>query len=179
MVANNTESGKAEVRTKAIVDEDQFDEEDDSLQEDQYLTFIIASETFGINILNIKEIIRIIKITSIPETLSFIKGVINLRGKIIPVMDVRIRFDLEERPFDDRTCIIVVHIKDLEMGLIVDRVAEVLEIPAKNVEPMPSMTTAVHHRFVKGFGKINDEVKILLDLDRLLFDEEIEHIKKI
>ncbi len=158
--------------------DDLYDEdEDDGIQENQFLTFGIASEIYGINILHVVEIIRLVKITSIPESLDFIKGIINLRGKIIPIMDVRIRFFLEEKEFDDRTCIVVVNIKGVEMGLIVDSVSEVIEIPEGNVEIMPNVSNSTQQRFVKGIGKIGDEVKILLDLDKLLFEEEIEKLK--
>jgi len=166
-------------RTKPIKNEEVDDDDDDGIQENQFLTFGIASETYGINILQVMEIIRLVKITPIPETLAFIKGVINLRGKIIPVMDVRLRFNLASKDFDDRTCIVVVNIRDLEIGLIVDHVSEVLEIPAAHIEPMPTVNQSSHQRFVKGIGKMEGEVKILLDLDKLLFDEEIDQLKKV
>lgn len=154
-------------------------EEDDIIQENQFLTFEIAEEIYGINILSVVEIIRLLKITKIPESLSFIKGIINLRGKIIPVMDVRLRFSLDEREYDDRTCIVVVSIKGIDMGLIVDCVSEVIEIPETNIEAMPSLGGAGYQRFVKGIGKTEEGVKILLDLDKLLHDEELERIKNI
>lgn len=154
------------------------DDDDENIQANQFLTFGIASETYAISILNVMEIIRLMNIIKIPETFDFIKGVINLRGKIIPVMDVRTRFNLPLHDYDDRTCIIVVMLKDVEMGLIVDAVSEVLEIPNESTEPIPKVGNASHKRFVKGIGKINDEVKIILDLDRLLFDEELKKIEE-
>jgi purine-binding chemotaxis protein CheW len=122
------------------------------------------------------EIIRIIKITPMPEMFDFLKGVINLRGNVIPVMDVRLRFGLKERDYDDRTCIIVVKIKDLEIGLIVDTVSEVIEIPEGQIEPPPKMHMKSQQKYIMGIGKTGDEVKILLDLNKLLFDEEIQKI---
>lgn len=160
-------------------DEDDFDEFDEKLQENQYLTFGIQNEVYGINILSVVEIIRLISITTIPESFDFIKGIINLRGKIIPVMDVRIRFNLDEKEYDDRTCIIVTNINGYEMGMIVDMVLEVLEIPEEQVEPMPSVGSSGQQRFIRGIGKMEDGVKILLDLNRLLFDEELGKIKEI
>ena len=141
-------------------------------QDDLYLTFHLAQETYGMNILQVQEIIRLLKITIIPESPNFIKGVINLRGKIIPVMDVRLRFGIAAKNYDDRTCIIVVAVKDTEMGLIVDEVDEVIEILPKQIEEMPAMSSSSHQRFIKGIGKINDQVKILLDMDKLLAEEE-------
>lgn len=166
-------------REKGVIESD-FDEElenDDRLQENQYLTFGIASEVYGINILSVVEIIRLINITSIPESFDFIKGIINLRGKIIPVMDVRIRFGIDEKAYDDRTCIVVTNIHGYEMGLIVDQVLEVVEIPNEQVEKMPSVGASTQQKFVKGIGKSEEGVRILLDLDRLLFEDEVGKIK--
>jgi len=164
--------------TKGMNLDDEDDEEDES-QENRFLTFGIATEIYGISILSVVEIIRLVKIVNIPQSLPFIKGIINLRGKIIPVMSIRKRFDLTEKEFDDRTCIIVVNIKGVDIGLIVDKVSEVLEIPSDKVEAMPQIGNSGHQRFVKGIGKIGDEVKILLDLDKLLFEEELEKIKTL
>lgn len=149
----------------------------DEIQENQFLTFGIEKETYAIDLLNVMEIIRLIQITPIPETFNFIKGIINLRGKIIPVMDVRMRFNLPEKAYEDRTCIIVVSIKGLEMGLIVDHVSEVLEIPENQIDSMPSVSKTTSQRFVRGIGKTEGGVKIILDLDKMLFDEEIEALK--
>ncbi|MEI8346407.1 MAG: chemotaxis protein CheW [Pseudomonadota bacterium] len=156
-----------EVQNTKVVEE----ESDEGIQENLFLTFNVSHEVYGVNILQIVEIIRLLKITEIPETPNFIKGVINLRGKIIPVMDIRLRFGIVAKEYDDRTCIIVASIKDVEMGLIVDSVAEVVEIPPSYVEEMPQMSKNSHQRFIKGIGKINEEVKILLDLEKLLVEE--------
>lgn len=164
-------------RTKLADDENLVDDENDEIQENQFLTFGIEKETYAIDLLNVMEIIRLIQITPIPETFNFIKGIINLRGKIIPVMDVRLRFNIAEKGYEDRTCIIVVSIKGLEMGLIVDHVSEVLEIPEGQVDVMPSVSKTASQRFVRGIGKTDSGVKIILDLDKLLFDEEAEALK--
>ena len=162
-------------KTKVVDDEDiVLDEDGDEIQENQFLTFGIEKETYAIDLLNVMEIIRLIQITPIPETFNFIKGIINLRGKIIPVMDIRMRFSIAEKAYEDRTCIIVVSIKGLEMGLIVDHVSEVLEIPETQIDDMPSVSKTASQRFVRGIGKTDSGVKIILDLDKLLFDEEVQ-----
>jgi len=145
-------------------------EEDEDTQEDKYLTFILSREEYGIEIRHVTEIIGIQNITEVPDMPHYIKGVINLRGKVIPVMDVRLRFELEERPYDDRTCIIVINIDDQSVGLIVDRVSEVLDIPKGGVEPPPKVKRGESSRFIQGMGKVGDRVKILLNAHQLLFD---------
>lgn len=162
---------QVEENTKSI---DEDIDGDEGISENQFLTFALASETYGINILNVMEIIRMIKITDIPETFDFIKGIINLRGKIIPVMDVRIRFNIAEKEYGDRTCIIVINVKGVEMGLIVDNVNEVMEIPDARIEGMPSVSNSSHQRFVKGIGKTEGRITILLDLEKMLFDDDMK-----
>ena len=116
--------------------------------------------------------------TELPDTPDFVKGVINLRGKVIPVIDVRLRFMIEEREYDDRTCIIVVNINEVTVGLIVDSVAEVQDIPKENVEPPPNIRSSSSGHFIQGLGKIDKEVKILLNIEKLLFDDELDHISE-
>ena len=153
-----------------LVEDDDEDEED--TQEDKFLTFIIGKEDYGIEIRYVTEIIGIQSITEVPDMPTHVKGVINLRGKVIPVMDVRLRFGVEERPYDDRTCIIVININEQPVGLIVDRVLEVLDIPESEIEPPPKMKKGKSNRFIQGMGKVGDQVKILLNANRLLYDEE-------
>ena len=155
-----------------LVEDDDMDEED--TQEDKFLTFIISKEDYGIEIRHVTEIIGIQSITAVPDMPPHVKGVINLRGKVIPVMDVRLRFGVEERPYDDRTCIIVININEQPVGLIVDRVLEVLDIPESEIEPPPriNMKKGKSNRFIQGMGKVGDQVKILLNANRLLYDEE-------
>ena len=145
-------------------------EEDEDTQEDKFLTFVLSGEEYGIEIRHVTEIIGIQNITEVPDMPHYIKGVINLRGKVIPVMDVRLRFGVEERAYDDRTCIIVINIDEQPVGLIVDRVSEVLDIPKSEVEPPPNVKRGESSRFIKGMGKVEDRVKILLNEYQLLFD---------
>lgn len=145
-------------------------EEDEDTQEDKFLTFIVNGEEFGIEIRHVTEIIGIQNITEVPDMPHYIKGVINLRGKVIPVMDVRLRFGVKEREYDDRTCIIVINIDEQSVGMIVDRVSEVLDIPKNDVEPPPKVKRGESSRFIKGMGKVDERVKILLNEYQLLFD---------
>ncbi len=137
-------------------------------QKDKYLTFRLADEDYGIEIRYVTEIIGIQKITKVPDMAHFIKGVINLRGKVIPVMDVRARFSLSSREYDERTCVIVVNVNEQDIGLVVDRVNEVLDIPAAQVEPPPITSQSQSTRYIRGIGKTGDSVKVLLDAEKLL-----------
>jgi purine-binding chemotaxis protein CheW len=158
------------------LDDDLFDDED--TQKDKYLTFRIASEDYGIAIANVTEIIGIQSITEIPEMADYIKGVINLRGKVIPVMDVRLRFKLPPREYDERTCIVVVEIDGTSVGLVVDTVNEVADIPEDQVEPAPK-SKRKGGSYIQGIGKIGQEVKILLDINRILYEDELETISEV
>ncbi|MDY0261509.1 chemotaxis protein CheW [Syntrophotalea acetylenica] len=148
--------------------EDGFGFVEEDTQKDKYLTFSLADEVYAIDICYVTEIIGILKITKVPDMPSFIKGVINLRGKVIPVMDVRARFGLPAREYDERTCVVVVNVVDNAMGLVVDRVNEVMDIPAEQVEPPPASKGSGRGKYVKGIGKVEDEVKILLDVECLV-----------
>jgi len=156
-------------------DDDLYDDED--TQKDKYLTFHIGTEDYGIAIANVTEIIGIQSITEIPEMPEYIKGVINLRGKVIPVMDVRTRFKLEPRAYDERTCIIVVEIDGTSVGLVVDTVNEVADIPEDQVEPPPK-SKRKGGSYIQGIGKIGKEVKILLDINKILYEEELETLSE-
>ncbi len=145
-----------------------IDIEDDDTQKDKYLTFHVGSEDYGIQIENVTEIIRMQKIADLPNVPDYVKGVINLRGKVIPVIDMRKRFEIEERDYDDRTCIIVVGINGMMVGLVVDSVNEVVDIPGEEIVPPPQTVGQESEDFIKGFGKIGSEVKILLDVEKVL-----------
>ncbi len=147
--------------------------ENEDTQRDKYLTFHLAGEDYGIEIRYVIEIIGIQNITEVPDMPTFIRGVINLRGKVIPVMDVRNRFNLEDRDYDDRTCIIVVNVDSTEVGLVVDEVSEVADIPEANVEPPPKTNKTSESSYIQGMGKINNDVKILLDVHKLLYSGEM------
>jgi len=161
--------------SSAFIDDD-LDEEMEDTQEDKYLTFVLNREEYGIEIKHVIEIIGIQNITSVPDMPSYIKGVINLRGKVIPVMDVRMRFNISEQAYNERTCIIVITVNEQLVGLIVDEVSEVLDIPKSSVEPPPKVSRGAGNKFVHGMGKVGDAVKILLNADRLLFEEDLEKI---
>ena len=165
-----------EVKENEVVLDD-YDEDDEDTQKDKFLTFQVGNEEFGISIRHVTEIIGLQKITDVPDMPGFIKGVINLRGKVIPVMDVRSRFKLESREYDDRTCIVVVNIKDKSVGLVVDRVSEVADIPESQIEPPAQIGSGTASRYIQGMGKIGEEVKILLDVDRLLYEDELESMQ--
>lgn len=145
-------------------------------QKDKYMTFKSGSEYFGLKIQYVNEIIQFQAITAIPETEEYIKGLINLRGKVIPVIDVRLRFKQEPFEYNDRTCIIVISVKSTVVGLIVEEIAEVVEIRDKNILPPPTIGNAdkLHHKYVYGIGKVGDTVKLLLDPDKLINDDELE-----
>jgi Chemotaxis signal transduction protein len=154
-----------------------MDAEEDT-QKDRYLTFLLGTECYGIEIKYVTEIIGIQAITKIPELPDFVRGIINLRGKIIPVIDVRLRFKSEAKEYSDRTCIIVVDITELSVGLIVDSVAEVMTIPEQDVVDPPQMNREGNNRYIKKIGKVGNSVKLLLDCEKLLMENEIENINK-
>jgi len=144
-----------------------------SREASKYLTFKLADEEYGVEILKVREINGLMEITAVPRMPLYMKGVINLRGKVIPVMDLRLKFGLEEIKHTEETCIIVVDVGK-EVGIIVDTVSEVLDIAGENVEPPPAMGGAVDTSFILGMGKVGDAVKILLDINKVLTAEELE-----
>ena len=133
----------------------------------KYLTFKLGEEEFGLAILKVREINGLIDIAAVPQMPTFMKGVINLRGKVVPVIDLRLKFGLPEVPYAEQTCIILVDVGH-EVGLIVDTVCEVLEIPAEQIDLPPALSGAVDMSFILGMGKVGDDVKILLDVDQVL-----------
>jgi purine-binding chemotaxis protein CheW len=148
-------------------------------QKDRYLTFDIGKEAYGIEIIYVTEIIGFQPITEVPDLPDYIKGIINLRGKIIPVMDVRLRFKKPPLEYNDRTCVIVVDIQNLSVGLIVDAVAEVMDIPEQDIVPPPQLNRDHQNKYIKAIGKVGSEVKLLIDCNRLLSDDELEIINDI
>lgn len=136
---------------------------------DKYLTFKIDEEEYGIDICYVVEIIGVCSITWVPETTTYVKGIINLRGSIIPVIDVRLRFNKEEKEYDSITCIIVIEFQEYTIGLIVDTVDEVMYIPENKISAPPNAKLKYQNKFIKNIGKIGDEVQLLLDLDKFLF----------
>ena len=151
-----------------------------TLQLTKFVTFKSGNETYGIKIDYVNEIIAYQEITEVPECEDYMKGLINLRGKIVPVIDVRIRFKQEPFPYTDRTCIIVIHYKQNTVGLIVEKIAEVVELAEENIIPSPSIGKADHaqNKYVYAIGKMGNEVKLLLDPDRLLNDDDFIGIEQ-
>ncbi|MBF0543150.1 MAG: purine-binding chemotaxis protein CheW [Candidatus Riflebacteria bacterium] len=158
---------------------DWFDDDDEDSQKDQYLTFRIQNSVYGIPIRNVTEIISMQEITEIPEMMKFVKGIINLRGNVIPVIDVRIRFQMEEREFDEYTCIVIVNISELSVGLIVDTVNEVVTIPAEDISQAPQLQKGGSSRFINRMGRAGKGVIILVDLEKFLKDEEMSALSTI
>jgi len=150
-------------------------------QENKYVTFKSGNEYFGLRIQCVNEIIVYQEITQVPESEEYIKGLINLRGKIIPVIDVRIRFKQEPMPYTDRTCIIVISVKDMVVGLIVEKIAEVVEITEDNIIDSPTLGNEdkSQNRYVYGIGKVGDSVKLLLDPEKLIKDDDWSVLEQI
>lgn len=146
-------------------------------EQQQYLTFLLGEEMFAIGILSIREIIEYGFVTEVPMTPPFIRGVINLRGAVVPVVDLAVRFGREARDNSKRTCIVIVEIDTArgsqEMGVVVDAVSEVLEIAADDIEPPPQFGARIRSDFIRGMGKIDGNFVILLDVDRVLLMDEV------
>ncbi len=146
-------------------------------REGKYLTFSLAEEEYGIGILTVKEIIGLMEITSVPKVPDFVKGVINLRGKVIPIIDLRLKFDLPQVEQTEKTCIIVVEISGstghVQMGIVVDSVSEVMNIKGEDIEEAPSFGSTVKTEYILGMAKFEGGVKILLEIDRVLKNEEL------
>ena len=147
-------------------------------EESKYLTFKLADEEYGVEILKVREINGVMDITAVPRMPTYMKGVINLRGKVIPVVDLRLKFGLDEIEHTEQTCIIVVDVGN-EIGIIVDTVSEVLDIKGDNVEPPPSLGGSVDTSFILGMGRVGEAVKILLDIDKVLTTDELVDISSV
>lgn len=142
-------------------------------QKDKFLTFMLENEVYAIEIRYVTEIIGIQPITSVPELPEYVKGIINLRGKIIPVMDIRLKFQKEPAVYNDRTCIIVVEVQDISLGLIVDNVSEVMSIAKENIVSPPDMNRKAESKHLKGIGKVGNDVKLILECEKLMIDYDI------
>jgi len=144
-------------------------------QKGKYMTFKSGQEYFGLEIQYVQQIIQNQTVTMIPDTEDYIKGLINLRGRIIPVVDVRTRFRQGECEYTDKTCILVINVKSTTVGLIVEQIAEVVEIKEENILPPPSIGRAdkAHNKYVYGIGKVGNTVKLLLDPEKLLYDDDL------
>ncbi len=168
---------KAKGDTKVTKVEMDFQQKSGDTLSGRFLTFALGEEVYGIEIRHVTEIIGIQPIHKLPETSGYIKGVINLRGKIIPVIDMRLKFNREEIAYSDRTCIVVVETGNIWAGLVVDQVAEVMTIA--DIAPPPALQAARMCRMIGGIGKVGQEVKLLIDCERLFDNEEINNIEKL
>ncbi|MBZ0263395.1 chemotaxis protein CheW [bacterium] len=169
------------MQKSSSIDNDLLDVEyvEEDTQKDKFLTFRLGEEEYGLEIRNVIEIIGIQRVTDLPDTPKYVRGVINLRGKVVPVIDVRLRFGMAEKEYNERTCIVVVNLNEMLVGLIVDSVSEVIDIPAGDIETPPTMKKSAKNHFLSGLGKVGDTVKILLDLDQLVQGEDIEQILEV
>lgn len=151
--------------------------------EGKYLTFALGKEEYGIGILKVREIIGLMDITAVPHTPHYIKGVINLRGRVIPVLDLRIKFDMPEREYDERTCIIVVEVQGpsgaVQVGMLVDSVSEVLNISGEEIEPPPAFGGSTDTGNIMGMAKVKDKVKILLDIDLVIGKATLDQLGEL
>ena len=151
-------------------------------REGKYLTFTLAEEEYGIGILKVKEIIGVMPITTVPQTPEYMKGVINLRGKVIPIVDLRLKFGMQEAAYTEKTCIIVVEIassaQKVMIGILVDSVSEVLNIKGADIEDAPNFGSRLNTNYILGMAKAGGNVKILLDIDRVLSSDELMALEK-
>lgn len=173
----------AEEKKEEVLNEDPLNENapDDDAQKGMYMTFQTGKEFFGISITYVNEIIGMQEITAVPEVEDYIKGLINLRGKIIPVIDVRARFKMEPKEYNDRSCIIVIDVKEMSIGLIVERIAEVDTIKDDDIMPPPSFGNRgqEHNKYVYGLARTGDTMKLLLDPEKLVKDDDLEALEEM
>lgn len=166
-----------ELNDIAVENEELEMEHDDSpiipgmAQPGKYLTFALGEEDYGLEILAVREIIGLMEITPVPKTPSYVQGVINLRGKVISVIDLRSKFGMPTIEYTSETCIIVVQMQNIHIGVIIDRVKEVLDITRDQIEPSPNFGCTIDSDFIMGIGKIEDNVKILLDISKVLCED--------
>jgi purine-binding chemotaxis protein CheW len=144
----------------------------------KYLTFFLASEEYGVEILKVQEIIGRMPITPVPLTSKYIRGVINLRGKIHPIMDLKIKFGMDETQMTDETCIIVIKTSTLMMGILVDKVSEVVNVASGDIEDTPSFGADVDTKYLLGVGKTGGRVRLLLDIEKVITKSDIINMKK-
>ena len=147
-------------------------------QEGKYLAFILGNEIYGIEILRVREIIGLMDVTTVPQTPEYMKGVINLRGKVIPVIDLRLKFSMLEEEHTQETCVIVVEVNNTSIGIIVDSVSEVMEINSGEIEESLSFGQGIETDYIMGMGKVQKKIIILLDIEAVLSSEELEVVKQ-
>ena len=165
----------ADIKKVDLQDEILTDDEDnEDTQANKYLFFRIGKESYGIGIRHVIEIIELQTISVVPDMPPYVKGVINLRGRVIPIVDLRLRFDMDEREYDNRTCIIVTEVDRILVGCLVDTVEEVMEIAEKNIEPPPRFkTVSGRDQYISGMGKVGEAIKILIDAEKIVRDDKL------
>lgn len=155
----------------------QSDKYSSALVDNKFLQFELDGEFYGVDIHKVREINGLMDITAVPQTPIFMKGLINLRGKVVPVIDLRLKFGIQEFEYDERTSIIVIEFKSIhgqvQMGIVVDTVSEVINIPSASIEPAPDFGVRLKSDYIKGMAKTKDRVIIILDIDLILTDEEL------
>ena len=144
----------------------------------QYVTFKIDKEMYGVEVLKVHEIVGITKITHVPNSMEFMKGVINLRGNVVPVIDIRLKFNMDPRDYDDTTVILIVELKDYLVGLVVDTVSDVISISSQEIQDTPHFSTNIDTDYIKGVGNKDDDLVIILDVNRILSSVEFEKINE-
>lgn len=157
------------MQTKATV----TDERNHAVDGGKFLTFFLASEEYGIEILKVQEIIGMLSITAVPRTPSFVRGVVNLRGKVIPIIDLRLKFGMPAAEQTEETCIIVVQTRGIEMGIVVDRVSEVLDIATDAIDEAPSFGAEVDTEYLLGIAKAEGQIRLLLDIDEVMSNLDV------
>ncbi|MDY6969648.1 MAG: chemotaxis protein CheW [Spirochaetota bacterium] len=145
-------------------------------EEAQHVTFLIGNETYGVEVLKVQEIIGMTEITHVPNTSYFMEGIINLRGSVVAVIDLRKKFKMEEREYDNFTVIIIVEVNEKLIGMIVDSVSDVANIPVSTMQSTPQFTSNIETEFIKGIGQVDDSLVIILNVDKILTDEEFNTI---
>ncbi len=154
------------------------EKKDISKYDGQFLTFVLSKEEYGIEILKVREIIGLMDITTVPQTPDYMKGVINLRGKVIPIIDLRLKFAMAEEKHTQETCIIVVEVGSSQVGIVVDSVSEVTDIKGEDIEDAPSFGQEIDTSSIMGLGKAKDKIIILLDIEKVLTAEDLEIVKQ-
>lgn len=161
-----------------MADQDVLMVEEENEHESKYLLCKLGDEEYGVNIASVQGIEELRKIVHVPDSPDYVKGVMNMRGKIVPVIDLRLKFHMPEREYDDRTCIILTTIQNKLIGFIVDTVSEVKDIPEEHIEPPPTFGDATEReQYIAGIGRVEEEVKILIDIDRLLQEHELNALE--
>ena len=152
---------------------------DEDTMSGKYLTFLIDKELYGIDISYVTEIVGIQEITVMPNMPDYMKGIINLRGIIVPLMDIRLRFSMEPKEYDDRTCVVVVDFEGMSIGLIVDSVSEVIDLAAESIVELPQNSMGLSNRYIKNIGKLDSDVILLVDSEKLLTEDEFEAVGEV